>query len=95
MKRTTIEDKLAKTKFVVDEDNAHITVDKDYLDTHEAERLANACPAGLYKLDNNGKLRFSYLGCLECGTCRVLSLGKVVETWNYPAGGFGVSFRLG
>lgn len=95
MKRMTVEDKLGKTKFVVDEQNAHITIDKDYLDKHESVRLCNACPAGLYKLDAAGNLQFSYLGCLECGTCRVLSLGKVVTSWDYPNDGYGVSFRLG
>lgn len=95
MAKMTVEDKLGKTKFVVDEGNAHITVDKEYLDKEEAKRLVNACPAGLYKLDENGNLQFSYLGCLECGTCRAISLGKVVTSWNYPRGGFGVNFRMG
>lgn len=95
MKRMTVEDKLGKTKFVVDESHSHITVDKDYLDEEEAQRLCNVCPAGLYKLDEQGNLQFSYLGCLECGTCRALSLGKIVTEWNYPNDGYGVSFRMG
>lgn len=95
MKRMTVEDKLGKTKFTVDESHSHIVVDKDYLDKEEAQRLCNVCPAGLYKLDDKGNLLFSYLGCLECGTCRALSLGKVVTEWNYPENGYGVSFRMG
>lgn len=95
MKKMTVEDKLGKTKFVVDESHSHITVDKDYLDKEEAQRLCNVCPAGLYKLDEQGNLQFSYLGCLECGTCRALSLGKIVTEWNYPNDGYGVSFRMG
>lgn len=95
MKKMTVEDKLGKDRFVVDENHSHITVDKEYLDKEESLRLCNACPAGLYKLDEQGNLQFSYLGCLECGTCRALSLGRIVTDWTYPAGGFGVSFRLG
>jgi ferredoxin like protein len=94
MKKMSIEDKLGTNRFVSDE-NSHIVVDKDYLDRHEVERLCRACPAGLYKMDPDGSLRFSHLGCLECGTCRVLSLGKVVQEWNYPVGGFGISYRMG
>ena len=46
-------------------------------------------------MDEEGNLSFSYLGCLECGTCRALSLGKIVTEWNYPDNGYGVSFRMG
>jgi len=95
MAKMTIEDKLGVNKFNTDELNSHIQVDKAYLDKAEVERVVRACPAGLYKLDEDGKLQFDHLGCLECGTCRVLSGGKVVKKWNYPAGGFGVSFRMG
>ena len=41
------------------------------------------------------KISFNHEGCLECGTCRVLSGGKVVESWNHPQGGMGVEFRHG
>ncbi len=95
MKRMSVEDKLGRTKFVVDEEHSHIIVDKEYLDREEVRKLCNVCPAGLYKLDEQGNLIFSYLGCLECGTCRALSLGKVISEWNYPRDGYGVTFRLG
>ncbi|MBQ2640979.1 MAG: 4Fe-4S dicluster domain-containing protein, partial [Lachnospiraceae bacterium] len=53
-----------------------------------------ACPAGLYHYEN-GKVTFSHEGCLECGTCRVLSIDKVVKSWDHPMGGAGVQFRQG
>ena len=34
-------------------------------------------------------------GCLECGTCRVLTHGRIVESWDHPMGGMGVAFRKG
>lgn len=95
MDKMTIEDKLGLNKFNTDELNSHIKVDKEYLDRTEVERVCRVCPAGLYKLAEDGSLQFDHLGCLECGTCRVLSHGKVVKDWNYPKGGFGVSFRMG
>ena len=94
MKRMTVEDKLGKTKFTVDESHSHITVDRDYLDKEEAKRLCSVCPAGLYKLDEQGRLQFSYLGCLECGTCRLICDQNNVD-WNYPRGGFGILFKFG
>ena len=95
MKRMTVEDKLGKTKFTVDESHSHITVDRDYLDKEEAKRLCSVCPAGLYKLDEQGRLQFSYLGCLECGTCRVVCDEHKNVDWNYPRGGYGILFKFG
>lgn len=51
-----------------------------------------ACPAGLYKKQDDGSVRFDYAGCLECGTCRILGLGSALEQWEYPRGTFGVGF---
>ncbi|MDY6911458.1 MAG: ferredoxin family protein, partial [Chloroflexota bacterium] len=41
-----------------------------------------------------GEFVFSYDGCLECGACRI-SCAKGAVDWNYPRGGFGVSFEYG
>ena len=91
----TIEAKLATTRFNVDEDNANIEVDPNYPDMAEKMKLVNACPACLYRLQDDGSLTFDYAGCLECGTCRILSLGKVVKKWEYPRDTQGVEFREG
>lgn len=92
MAKMTVSEKLNANKFVVYEDESHIKVDKKYADKDEVDRVVRICPAALYVEDENGT-RFDYLGCLECGTCKVLSEGKVVTDWNYPVGSFGVSFR--
>lgn len=91
----TVEEKLGVNKFFVDEENPHIEIDPNYPDMNEKMKLVNACPAGLYKLNDNGSLAFDYAGCLECGTCRVLCLGTVVKKWEYPEGTMGVEFRIG
>lgn len=92
MAKMTIDNKLGVDKFNVDERRSHITVDKQCGDAAEVSRVVRICPAGLYQADGDG-VRFDYLGCLECGTCRILSQGKVVESWDYPTGSFGVSYR--
>ncbi|MEE1227919.1 MAG: ferredoxin family protein [Lachnospiraceae bacterium] len=94
MKKLTIEDKLGLDVFHTDEENSHIDVDTDYKDEEEIKKLVLACPASCYTYID-GSLKFSHLGCLECGTCRVLSHGKIVKSWNYPHGEVGVSFRQG
>ncbi|WP_412842355.1 4Fe-4S dicluster domain-containing protein [Eggerthella guodeyinii] len=94
IQQMTVEEKLAANKFHVDEECAHIEVDKA-ASRNDIERLAKLCPAGLYVIDEQGNLSFDYAGCLECGTCLVAAKGTVVTSWNYPRGGMGVEFRLG
>lgn len=53
-----------------------------------------ACPAGLYSEGQTGEVVLTIDGCLECGTCRFVCSGEVLE-WHYPEGGTGVQFRFG
>ena len=92
MAKMTVADKLGADKFNIFEEGSHINVDRKYADKEEVDRVVRICPAALYVQEDEG-IRFDYLGCLECGTCRVLSKGKVLKDWNYPVGSFGVSFR--
>lgn len=94
-RKVAVEEKLGVNKFHTDEHNSHIDVDKEYPSREEIQRVIRICPAGLYKLDDDGVLFFDYLGCLECGSCRVISGGKVIREWNYPVGGLGIEYRLG
>lgn len=52
-------------------DAPHIVPAK-YVERQTAERLINACPAGLFAFTPEGNLRVDYRGCTECGTCRLL-----------------------
>lgn len=92
-KKVDVADKLGVNRFRTDETHSHIVVDKEYPNKDEIQKLTQACPAGLYKEGPNGELFFEYLGCLECGTCRVLCGGKVIKDWNYPKGSLGVEYR--
>ena len=91
-----VDAKLAVNRFDVDEGNAHIVV-KDLTDADRAEyrKLQLACPAGLYKLAEDGSARFDYAGCLECGTCRILCGSTILEKWEFPQAAAGVSYRYG
>lgn len=89
-----VDEKLAVDKFNVDEANPHIVL-KDDPDAGEFDKLILCCPAGLYKRDGDGQTSFDYAGCLECGTCRILCGDTILEKWEYPQAGMGVSYRFG
>ena len=93
--KINVADKLGVNRFHTDEHNAHIIVDKEFPDKNEIDLVVRVCPAALYSVGDDGTMFFDYLGCLECGTCRVLSGGKVVKEWNYPVGTMGIEYRLG
>jgi ferredoxin like protein len=95
VKTMSIEQLLGLDKFLVDDEHAHITVNKEICKTCPGKPCTYACPAGLYTV-KEGDISFDYAGCLECGTCRVAcpNAGKVI-TWGYPRGGFGIQFRYG
>ena len=82
--------KLGVNKFNVDEEHPHIVVKAD-ADKQALELLVKACPAGLYKKQDDGSVRFDYAGCLECGTCRVLCGNTILE--QVGAGTVGIPAR--
>lgn len=86
-----IDDKLALDLFHVDKE-AHIKVNLEICDKCPHHACTNTCPVDNYKLEN-GKIVFSWEGCLECGTCRIVCDQGAVE-WDYPKGGFGISYRF-
>lgn len=94
MTSVNVDVKLGVNKFMVDEENPHIVVVKNP-DISELKKLINACPAGLYKLTDEGTLQFDYAGCLECGTCRVLCGNTILAKWEYPQGTLGIEYRYG
>ena len=61
-------------------DAPHI-VPADSVERQTAERLINACPAGLFSLTPEGNLRIDYRSCLECGTCRLLCDESTLQQW--------------
>ena len=94
MKKLTIDDRLALNRYHVDEEDPHIKVDLENCTDEEFNKLLLACPASCYTLID-GVRSFSHLGCLECGTCRVLCGGTIVKEWRHPMGEIGVQFRQG
>lgn len=86
-----IEEKLTLVRFRVSPET-HIKVDKNRCKLCPHKACTYICPAGCYTVADDGQVLFAYEGCLECGSCRVVCDQKAID-WNYPQGGYGVSFR--
>ena len=85
---------LGSNKYEVDESNPHIElVDSPDLETFL--QLVRACPAGLYRVDEDGTTRADFAGCLECGTCRILAGDSIIARWTYPGPTMGIEYRYG
>ena len=93
----TVDEELAVNKYYVDEENPHIVVKKDIdpEDMPALRQMVVACPAALWRVDNEGNIQYDYAGCLECGACRLLGGDKILEKGEYPRGGFGIEHRYG
>jgi ferredoxin like protein len=87
-----IEDKLSTIRFNVD-DEPHIKVKTTLCETCIDKPCLYICPVQNYVL-GDGKLNFSWQGCLECGACRIICDHDAID-WSYPRGGFGVCLRYG
>lgn len=86
------DEKVALDLFHVDKD-AHIKVDKEKCLKCPHKLCTYVCPVENYKLSEDGKsVTFSWEGCLECGTCRIIC-DQGALTWDYPRGGYGITYR--
>lgn len=95
MKLPSLPDRLARDRFVTDEEESHIVVhDELARATGTAQRLIACCPAGVYSWAADGSVVVEYAACLECGTCLAVADPGTL-TWRYPRGGFGVQYRDG
>ena len=77
MSHDRIEDKLAVNKFDIDKE-VHIRIQEDICSQCETHECLYACPADCFKLTEE-HITFSYEGCLECGSCRIVCGEGAVE----------------
>jgi ferredoxin like protein len=87
-----IDDKLALNLFHVDKD-PHIKLDQGKCRLCPHKLCTRICPVENYTLDENNNVVFSWEGCLECGACRIVCDQEAL-TWEYPRGGYGISYRF-
>lgn len=93
-KQVNINDKLAKVKYVSDE-QCHLKPDEAKCLICTSKVCTYICPASVYEWDEeNKKLVIGYENCLECGACRIACEKKCID-WQYPKGNKGVTFKHG
>lgn len=86
-----VQEKLDLVRFNVDKE-PHIKLHNERCETCDTKPCLWVCPAKLFSLSSDGEMLFVYDNCFECGTCYVACPGGAIE-WDYPQGGFGVTFR--
>lgn len=86
-------DKLLRTRFVVDAGTPHLALDNEVCTKCVEQACLTICPVQCYQKEQD-KVILSWENCVECGSCRVVCPNGAI-TWNYPRGGFGVCFRFG
>ena len=87
-----IEDKLAVNKYDIDRDS-HVRLNEEVCRTCTARPCLYSCPAGCFTMVNDN-LMFSFEGCLECGSCRLVCEKDAVD-WTLPRAGFGICYQYG
>ncbi len=87
----SLQERLQTLQYTVD-DTPHIEVDGDKCQDCATHPCLNFCPAGCFTPNEAASIDYYYVGCVECGTCLLLCREDAVR-WNYPKGGFGISYR--
>lgn len=92
-----IEEKLYQNRYIVDESRPHIHIRSADVcsGSCSAKPCTVCCPAACYTLGDDGGVTLATDGCLECGTCRVICQDNKNIAWDYPRGGYGISYKFG
>ena len=88
-----VEEKLFQNRYLLDENHPHIRIRDAQRCQSCTQPCTFCCPAACYVKNEAGQVDLTTDGCLECGTCRILCPDNL--DWDYPRGGFGISFKFG
>lgn len=91
-----VEEKLFQNRYLLDEGRPHIAIkNPETCKSCATQPCTFCCPAACYTKTENGGVELTTDGCLECGTCRIICTDTCNIQWDYPRGGFGISFKFG
>jgi len=90
----SIDDKLFKVKYK-SAAKTHLKPEQEKCRVCKEKHCLYICPANVYEWNEvEEKLIVGYENCLECGACRIACDACAIG-WEYPEGGFGVTFKYG
>jgi len=90
-----VEEKLFRNRYLVDAGRPHIKLKPGQGQSAALRSLVTTCPAGCYTTNDKGVVEIATDGCMECGTCRVVTAKTGEIDWQYPRGGYGVLYKFG
>ena len=90
-----VEEKLFQNRYLVDAGRPHIKLNPGQEPSAVLRSLVTTCPAGCYSTNDKGQVEIVTDGCMECGTCRVVTAKTGEIDWQYPRGGYGVLYKFG
>lgn len=90
-----VEEKLFQNRYLVDAGRPHIKVVAGAEPSAALRSLVTTCPAGCYSTNDKGQVEIVADGCMECGTCRVVTAKTGEIEWQYPRGGYGILYKFG
>ncbi len=90
-----VEEKLFQNRYMVDAGRPHIRLSINGEPSAALRSLVTTCPAGCYTDNEKGQIELVTDGCMECGTCRVVTAKTGEIEWQYPRGGYGVLYKFG
>lgn len=93
MGKVNLKEKLSLDTYKISKED-HLKVNQELCDKCTNKCCLWICPAAVYTLDDENKIRVESEACLECGTCLIACKSGSIE-WDYPKGGFGVQFKYG
>ena len=87
---------LGLVRYVTDMSESHLQVrDAGVCLKCEQKPCIARCCAEVYRWEGEqGELEIAYENCLECGACKIVCPFDNID-WNYPRGGYGLSYKYG
>lgn len=88
-----LNEKLYRVRYRINRGRPHIQLKDNVCSDCIDKTCLTICPVDNFSLEG-GKVVFKWEDCVECGACRIACAKQSLD-WNYPDGGFGISYRYG
>jgi ferredoxin like protein len=88
-----LNEKLHRVRYRVNRGKPHIRLNPEVCARCPERICLTLCPVENFFLEGQ-RVMLKWEDCLECGACRIACPLEALD-WDYPEGGFGISYRYG